>query len=650
MVGTLSGKGSDVAQLSIGGVGVTYGSNDLLKDVTFTVEAGEKWGVVGRNGSGKTTLFNLITGDQQPTVGSVSRQAGTRIALLDQHRDFAGAQNVWDAAALAFAELFQLERDIEAQGHRLAELGDDCTPEVLQRYAEDLERFEHQGGYQAHARVDAVLQGLGFDPEAARTTPVHVLSGGERGRLALVKQLVEPSDLLLLDEPTNHLDLETTTWLEGYLKGLSETVLVVTHDRDFLERVVDHIVHLEGGTATSYAGKYSTFVQVRTERRLAAARAFEKQSSAIAREEDYIRRNIAGFNATNARGRRRRLDNIPRLSAPKGEAGVSAFTLSAGSRGGDQVLVAESVKVAVGDRVLLDRFTGRIKRGDVIGFIGSNGAGKSTLLKTLLAERPAEGGTVKLGDGTVVGYYQQDLGQVPTDRTIFDIIADLRPKWTRGAVQNHLGTFGFSGETVQRVAGSLSGGERARVGLAMMALTEANLLIFDEPTNHLDVESIESLEESLAEYEGTVILVSHDRALLRNLVTRVWSLDNGRIEDVEGTFEEWEAFKTAREKQARVTAAEERKAEAKKPKTQQKPDEERRSKQADERATERKREAAEQRVHALEGEIKTWEAKLAEPGLYQRADGTKEAKKLDGELRAKRAELDRAMEEWTALS
>ncbi|HWA41384.1 MAG TPA: ABC-F family ATP-binding cassette domain-containing protein, partial [Gemmatimonadales bacterium] len=582
-------------------------------------------------------------------VGSVSRQAGLRIALLDQHRDFGGAQNVWDAAALAYAELFKLEKEIEAQGHRLAELGDACTPEILQRYADDLERFEHAGGYQAHARVDAVLQGLGFDPEEAKRTPVHVLSGGERGRLGLVKQLVEPSDLLLLDEPTNHLDLETTSWLEGYLKGLSETVIVVTHDRDFLERVVDHMVHLEGGTATPYTGKYSTFVNIRLERRLAQTRAFEKQASAIAREEDYIRRNTAGHNATNARGRKRRLDNIPRLTLPVGEAGVSPFTLTAGSRGGDQVLVAENVKVAVGDRVLLDRFSARVDRGDVIGFIGANGAGKSTLLKTLLGERPAEGGTVKVGDGTQIGYYQQDLGQVPVDKTIFDIIADLRPKWTRGAVQNHLGTFGFSGDTVLRVAGSLSGGEKARVGLAMMALQEANLLVFDEPTNHLDVESIESLEESLEEYEGTIILVSHDRALLRNLVTRVWALENGRIEDVRGTFDEWEAFKASRARQAKVAAAEAKQEAARKPKEKLKPNEEHRAKQADERSQVRAREKAEQRVHVLEGEIKALEAKLADPALYQQANGTKEAKKLDGELRARRAELDRAMEEWTAL-
>ena len=638
-----------MAQLSIGGVSVRYGATDLLKDVTFTVEPGEKWGVVGRNGSGKTTLFNLITGALQPTTGSVSRSSGLRIALLDQHRDFKGAESVWDAAALAYADLFKLEKEIEAQGHRLAEVGDAVTPEMLEKYAEDMERFDHLGGYQAHARVDAVLQGLGFDPELAKTTPVHVLSGGERGRLGLVRQLVEPSDLLLLDEPTNHLDLETTAWLEGYLKGLSETVIVVTHDRDFLERVADHILHLEAGTATPYTGKYSTFVNIRMERRLSQTRAFEKQASAIAREEEYIRKNTAGHNATNARGRKRRLDNIPRLTLPVGEAGVSPFTLTSSSRGGDQVLLADGVKVAIGERVLLDRFTGRVNRGDVIGFIGSNGAGKSTLLKTLLGERAAEGGTVKLGDGTVVGYYQQDLGQVPKDRTIFDIIADLRPKWTRGAIQNHLGTFGFSGESVQRVAGSLSGGEKARVGLAMMALQEANLLIFDEPTNHLDVESIESLEESLENYDGTIVIVSHDRALLRNLVTRVWSLDKQRIEDIEGSFDDWEAYKVSREKQARAAAAEAKLAESKKPKANLKPNEEHRAKQADERATVRQREKAEQRVQELERQIKELEAKLADPGLYQQPNGQKEAKKLDGELRARRGELDRAMEEWTAL-
>ena len=639
-----------MSQISIGGVAVRYAATTLLSDVTFTVERGEKWGVVGRNGSGKTTLFNLITGDLAPTAGSVSREAGLRIALLDQHRDFGGAESVWDAAALPFADLFALERDIEAQAHRLAELGEACPPEVLQRYADSLERFEHEGGYQAHARVDAVLQGLGFDPAAAKSTPVRVLSGGERGRLGLVRQLVEPSDVLLLDEPTNHLDLETTTWLEGYLKSLPETVILITHDRDFLERVADHILHLEGGSAVPYTGKYSTFVQVRMERRVAAERAYHKQASAIAREEDYIRRNIAGFNATNARGRRRRLANIPRLALPAGEAGVSPFTFTAAGRGGDQVFVAEEVNVALDDgRVLLEDFTVRVRRGDVIGFVGPNGAGKTTLLRTLLGERPAQGGSVRLGDGTVTAYYQQDLAQVPGSKTIYDIIADLRPKWARGAVQGHLGLFGFSGDSVLRVAGSLSGGERARVALAMMALAEANLLVFDEPTNHLDVESIESLEGSLEEYEGTVILVSHDRALLRNLVTRVWALDGARIEDVDGTFDDWEAYRAGRSKEARAAAAQARQSEAKRSRPKPTPEDERRARQSAARTSERRREAAERRVGELDAQLAEFEGRLADPGLYQRKDGAQEAARLTAERDRLRMERDRVIAEWEAL-
>lgn len=639
-----------MSQISVGGVAVRYAANTLLSDVTFTVERGEKWGVVGRNGSGKTTLFNLITGELEPTSGSVSREAGLRVALLDQHRDFGDAGSVWDAAAQPFAALFALEREIHEMGHRLAELGESVTPEFLQRYADLLERFERDGGYQAHARVDAVLQGLGFDPEAARRTAVGVLSGGERGRLGLVRQLVEPCDVLLLDEPTNHLDLETTSWLEGYLRSIPETVILITHDRDFLERVADHILHLEGGTGVPYTGTYSTFVKVRLERRLAAERAFQKQASAIAREEDYIRRNIAGFNATNARGRRRRLANIPRLTLPVGEAGVSAFTFTSSGRGGDQVLVAEDVRVVVDtDRVLLDGFTARVRRGDVIGFVGPNGAGKTTLLRSLLGERPAEQGTVRLGDGTVVAYYQQDLAQVPADRTLYDIIADLRPKWPRGAVQSHLGRFGFPGDSVLRVAGTLSGGERARVALAMMALAEANLLVFDEPTNHLDVESIEALEESLEEYEGTVILVSHDRALLRNLVTRVWALEGARIDDVDGSFDEWEALRASRERRARA-AASARPAVEKKARAKDTAADERRAEQSARRTAGRKRVAAEARIEELDGAVRELESELAAPDLYDRADGAERAARLGRDLDALRAERDLAYREWEALS
>src|SRR4051812_34113299 len=546
-----------MTQLSLSGVAVEFGATRLLEDVTFTVSRGEKWGVVGRNGTGKTTLFRLITGEAQPSRGTVARVSGLRFSVMEQHREFAGASTVWEAAAGPFAELLELERSLGQQGSALAEAGDRCTPAMLAKYDRDLERFEREGGYTLAPRIDAVLHGLGFDPDRARTQSLAGLSGGERGRVGLAQQLVAPADVLLLDEPTNHLDLETTRWLEGYLTGLDATVLLISHDRAFLQAVSDHVLHLEAGTTESYTGDYEAFVRQRAERRMSQQRAFDKQSRVLASEEDFIRRNIAGQKSAQAKGRRRRLERVSRLSAPPGEEGTMALRLEADARGGDQVLVAENVRVAVDERVLVDRFSTRVRRGEVIGFIGPNGAGKTTLLRAFVGERPTEAGEVRIPDSVQVAHYRQDLAQVPPDRSLYELINDLRPSWGRGAIQGHLGRFGFSGDSVLRQTGTLSGGERARVALAMMMLSGANLLLFDEPTNHLDVESIEALEDAIAAYDGTVILVSHDRALLRALTNRLWVLHQGRITDFPGGFEEWETVSAERAHAAAVEAAEE---------------------------------------------------------------------------------------------
>ncbi|MGH7527993.1 MAG: ABC-F family ATP-binding cassette domain-containing protein, partial [Gemmatimonadales bacterium] len=496
-----------MTQQAVSGVAVEFGSTVQFDQVTFTVSRGEKWGIIGRNGSGKTTLFRLISGESEPSAGTVARASGLRCSVMEQHREFAGASTVWEAAAGAFADLLTLERSLAEQGAALAEAGDRCTPQMLARYDRDLERFEREGGYTMAARIDAVLHGLGFDPDAARTRPLAGLSGGERGRLGLVQQLVSPGDVLLLDEPTNHLDLETTRWLESYLRELEATVLLVSHDRAFLQAVVDHVLHLEANTTASYVGDYEAFLHQRAERRLTQQRAFVKQARVIAAEEDFIRRNLAGQNSAQAKGRRRRLERASRLSPPPGEEGAMALRLAADQRGGDQVLVAERLRLALADRVLVDDFTARVERGDVIGLVGPNGTGKSTLLRAIAGEHAPEGGTVRVPDSVRIAHYRQDLAQVPTDRSLYDIIGDLRPSWGRGPIQSHLGRFGFSGDSVQRSAATLSGGERARVALAMMMLSGANLLLFDEPTNHLDVESIEALEDAIADYDGTIILV-----------------------------------------------------------------------------------------------------------------------------------------------
>ncbi len=638
--------------LSVSGVQIQYGADVLLRDVTFVVERGERWGIIGRNGSGKTSLFRIITGDLAPEKGGVSRAPGLRVALLDQHRAFAGATTVWQAACAAFAPLLELERSLEQQGQAIGELGDRSTPEMLARYDRDLERFGREGGYEVQARVSAVLHGLGFDPEAAHHQPLANLSGGERGRLGLASQLVAPADLLLLDEPTNHLDLETTEWLTAHLKGLNTAALIISHDRAFLDAVAHHILHLEAGTANAYDGGYSAFVQQRDERRLSQQRAYDKHSKVVAKEEDFIARNIAGQKTAQAKGRRRKLMRMPRLSPPPGEYGAMAVRFKSEGRGGDQILITDKLRVMVGDRVLLDNFSASVRRGDVLGLIGPNGAGKSTLLATILGERPAQGGSVRIGESAGIASYRQDLEQVPKDKSLFDIIHDLRPMWTRGQVMDHLGRYDFSGDETLRKAGSLSGGELARVGLAMMTLAHANVLVFDEPTNHLDVESIEALEDAVEEYEGTVILVSHDRALLKGLCSRIWSLEHAHITDYDGSFSEWEAARDERRRAAAAQARQDdvaRRAKEKKPGQKgQKGQDERKAQQSETRAAKRALEQSEARVHALEAKSHELDAQLAAPSLYETPEGNGRAAKLAQELDRVKLELERAYAEWEA--
>ncbi|HVX40499.1 MAG TPA: ABC-F family ATP-binding cassette domain-containing protein [Gemmatimonadaceae bacterium] len=637
-----------MTQLAVSDATVEFGATTLFRGITFTVAAGERWGIIGRNGTGKTTLFRLLTGEMKPTRGQIARQPGIRISLLEQHRDFGEATTIWEAAAGPFAELLALERSLVEQASQLEH---DSSEAALARYGKDLERFEREGGYEIAPRVDAVLHGLGFDPQAARTTPIAHLSGGERGRLGLARQLVSPADVLLLDEPTNHLDLETTRWLEEYLASTPATVLLISHDRAFLAAVVDHVLYFEGDSATSYAGRYESFVEQRALRRLTQQRQFEQQQRKIAGEQDYIARNIAGQNTKQAKGRRKRLERMSRLSPPPTDEATMSVRFEAGERGGDRVVIAERATIAVGDRVLAHDVNATIMRGDTVGLIGPNGSGKSTFIRALMGEHALASGELRVGGGISVGYYRQDLAQVPLDRTLYDVIADLRPTWDRRLVQGHLGRFGFSGDEVQRYADTLSGGERARVALAMLMLSDANFLILDEPTNHLDVESIEALEDAIERYEGTVLLVSHDRELLRALTTRVWVLHDRHITDFDGDFGEWESVAAEREHAAAVRAAEEESLRrvAEKKKTARREDAGRETRNA--------LRAARREVQALEASIETIEARIEEitriledAELYTQASGISRASELGSELERQKRELERALEAWGTAS
>lgn len=635
-----------MTQISASDLGIQFGATILFRNVTFTISRSERWGIIGRNGSGKTTLFNILTGKIEPSSGTITKQPGVRISLLEQQRDF-DTGSIWEAAAGGCSDLLMLEQSLTEQSTLIGEAGESSTAEMLTRYDRDLEKFLREGGYELPPRVDAILHGLGFDPDDARVRSVKQLSGGERGRLALAQQLVSGAQVMLLDEPTNHLDLETTRWLEDFINSSEKTFLIVSHDRAFLSSVIDHVLHFEGEEVTPYDATYESFVSQLQQERLSHQRAFDKQQRVITERENYIRRNIAGQNSKQAKGRRKLLERLPRLSPPTGADGVMALRLESRTRSGEQVVVAKDLCLKVAHQTLLQSFSTELRRGEKLGFLGPNGSGKSTLLETLVGNREPDAGELRLGASTIAAYYRQDMAQVPLDRSLYDIVGMLRPGWERRQVQGHLGRFGFSGDDAQRTAANLSGGERARVALAMVVLSGANLLILDEPTNHLDVESIEALEDALGNYDGTVLLVSHDRALLRSLATRVWVLHDSHIVDFNGSFSEWETVSEERAHAAAIRASEEislRRIQEKR-KTQRlrrEQEGQRGSSQTARTRTER----SERSVLDLESQIVEVSGILSNPELYLTPEGAIRSGKLGIQLEHLKTELDKAIEEW----
>ena len=641
--------------LSIGNAAVEFGASEIFRDITLTVAAGDRWAIIGRNGTGKSTLVRMMTGDLQPTRGTVARQPGLRVAVMDQHRRFPEDMVLWDIVADAFGELRVLEKSLAEQA---SQLENDHGEAAMARYGRDLERFQREGGYEMAARIDSVLMGVGFDPQAARVTPIGTLSGGERGRVSLARQLATPSDLLVLDEPTNHLDLETTSWLEQYLRDSDRTVICISHDRAFLAAIADHVLHFEGGTASTYTGGYESFIRQREERRLTLQRQFDQQQKKVSSEMDYIARNLAGQNTAQAKGRRKLLARMPRLSPPPGAEAVMALRLTAGNRSGDRVIEAEHVTIGVPGRTLVRDVSVVLERNEVVALLGPNGAGKSTLIKTLIGEHPPEAGRVRAGPSTTVAYYRQDLAHLPLDQVIYDVISARRPLWERRLVQGHLGRFGFSGDEVQRTIGTLSGGERARVAMALLTLEDSNLLILDEPTNHLDVESIEALEDAIEAYEGSVLVVSHDRAVLRGLATQVWELRDEKLIQFAGSFVEWEAARAERKakeeretreqnarESAKISASRAAVANRKSTNGQSRDDV-----RKDARRLQKLLADAELRVSSLESRVQVIERELEDTALYDSTSGIDKAQRLGRELDEARESLEEAMHDWSAAA
>ncbi|HZU68627.1 MAG TPA: ABC-F family ATP-binding cassette domain-containing protein [Ktedonobacteraceae bacterium] len=535
-------------------VGKSFGSELIFSDVSFQIDEHDRIGLVGPNGAGKTTLLNLLAGYEEPDEGTISIARNTRLGYLRQLTDFHPRNTLREEMLTVFAEVRAWERELNELAVALSSTSDqevDTTThdQLLQRYAELQMHFEHAGGYTYENRIDQVLDGLGFSREQ-QAAPVEQLSGGQQTRAALGKLLLQEPDLLLLDEPTNHLDLAALEWLETYLSGWKGAMVIVAHDRYFLDKVVSRTIEMAFGRIEEYPGNYTKYLHLREERMERRMREYEAQQAHIAHTEEFIRRYKAGQRSREARGRQKLLDRLERVERPQ-DFPEMHFEFTPVVDSGQVVLSTQ--KLAVGytaantengqqPRMLVRVADLELLRGDRVGLLGPNGAGKTTLLRTIIGELPPVGGQVNIGHNVRIGYYSQTHAGLNPNRTIVDEIRQVSVLSEDGA-RSFLGRFLFSGDDVFKPISTLSGGERSRVALAKLTLQGSNFLVLDEPTNHLDLQSRQFLEEILGEFEGTLLFVSHDRYFIDSLATKVWVIEDGVLIPYLGNYTEYRTRK-----------------------------------------------------------------------------------------------------------
>ena len=518
-----------------------FGGNQVLKDVSLTLQDRQRMGLVGVNGCGKTTLLRILAGLETPDGGSVSYARDVRVGYMEQQYAVQGDVTVFDELKSVYEPVFVMEEKLRALEQEMARADEGTLKRLGDTYARLSDAFEKADGYGWRSSIFGVLSGLGFTKEQ-HDQPARLLSGGELTRLSLAKLLLQKPDLLLLDEPTNHLDLSALDWLENYLNEYRGTLLVVSHDRYFLDHVCTHVTELLLGTAEQYAGNYSAYMSQRAERFEIRMRAWEQQQKLIAREEAIIAR-YKSFNREKsikaAESREKRLEKIERLDKPQDERQVR-FRFEAKRRTGDDVLIIKDLQKSFGDRTLFSGVNLHLRAGDRVALLGPNGIGKSTLLKCLVGQEAPDGGTVRWGANVDTGYYDQKQESLHGDKTVLDEVWDAFPRLEQSQVRSALGLFLFTGEDVFMPIRTLSGGEKGRVALMKLMLKKDNLLLLDEPTNHLDMDSREVLEDALENFEGTILAVSHDRYFINRFASRVAVLTEEGVREYLGNFDDYQ--------------------------------------------------------------------------------------------------------------
>ncbi len=659
-----------------------YGPRDIFSGVSLSIPHGARIAIVGPNGIGKTTLLRILVGLEEPSAGALSRARNLQVGYLPQEAALNSPLSLWDECLAAFEEL----RQMEAELRRLeSQMGDAAQAEgALERYGPLQHEFERRSGYTYETRIRQTLSGLGFAATDFKR-PIPQLSGGQRTRAVLARLLLSDPDLLILDEPTNHLDIAAVEWLEGYLNQWSGATLIVSHDRYFLDRVVDHIWEMSTSGLETYRGNYTAYVQQRQERWELRQRLFDDEKERLLKEVDYIKRNISGQRTLQAKGKLRRLSRQVEAIESLGvetaltkswgmisqEADISAHPMSVdeaerrirslrppshrpprlnlnlrlGGRSGDLVVRTYDVDIGYADegRPLFHVPDLVFKRGECAALIGPNGAGKTTFLKTLVGALPPLAGEVIMGASLDVAYFAQAHEDLRPERTLVEEIEAVAPSMLLAGIRDYLARFLFSGEEVFKKVSTLSGGERGRLALAKLALSDANLLLLDEPTNHLDIPSQEILQEVLDEYQGTILLVSHDRYLIDALGTQIWEILPGEsaMQVYEGTYSQYRLYldaeraQTAEESEAEVKARHRRQAglSGKPPAVKE---EKRRKKELKD---------LEERIALLEGHLAALSSQLENPP----PDPAK-VQRLGGEYVRVQNELEGLMQEWEAVA
>ncbi|PRS99876.1 ABC transporter ATP-binding protein [Bacillus wiedmannii] len=630
-----------------------YGAETILANIKLEVQTKDRIALVGRNGAGKSTLLKIIAGELSHDGGEIIKPKDVSIGYLAQNTGLETSLTIWDEMLTVFTHLQQMEtklRRLEQEMGKEENFSNEATYERLLADYDQLQLdYKDQGGYQYEADIRSILSGLGFPVETHQTT-ISTLSGGQKTRLALGKLLLTKPDLLILDEPTNHLDIETLTWLEQYLQGYPGAILIVSHDRYFLDKLVTQVYEISNKESRRFVGNYSKYLDLKSALYEQDMKRYEKQQDEIAKLEDFVQKNIARASTTKrAQSRRKQLDRMELLTRPLGDSKSASFHFDIEKQSGNDVLQVKDATIGYDDDPIIEHVTMRLTRGDSVALVGPNGIGKSTLLKSLVNKLPLLNGDVSFGSNVSVGYYDQEQANLTSSKRVLNELWDEYPLQPEKEIRTILGNFLFTGDDVLKPVSSLSGGQKARLALAKLMMQKSNLLILDEPTNHLDLNSKEILENALIDYPGTLLFVSHDRYFINRVTTTVVELSTEGAQEYLGDYDYYVEKKNQMIERAAFEQQEQQENQAPVQKTvaQEKLNylEEKERKQLERQRT-RKIEELEQNIVEFEEEIATLEDQLCLPEIY--ADYEK-ASEITTKKQTLQEQLDACMAEWEEL-